>query len=88
MLMDATRKWPNPPISLPRRDYMERARELWEELELPPLRPKAPWHGVSLGHWPDAEAELVALSEGGRMDEAGQRLLAKSRSVIGDADAD
>ena len=81
MLMDATRKWANPPISLPRRDYMERARELWEELELPPLRPKAPWHGVSLGHWPDAEAELVALSEEGRMDEAAERLLAKSRQV-------
>ncbi|MDE0031822.1 MAG: UbiD family decarboxylase [Deltaproteobacteria bacterium] len=88
MLMDATRKWANPPISLPRRDYMERARELWEELELPPLRPKAPWHGVSLGHWPDAEAELVALSEAGRMDEAAARLLRKSRNLTGDADAD
>ena len=88
MLMDATRKWPNPPISLPRRDYMERARELWEELELPPLRPKAPWHGVSLGHWPDAEAELVALSEEGRMDEAAALLLRKSRNLTGNGDAD
>ena len=88
MLMDATRKWPNPPISLPRRDYMERARELWEDLELPPLRPKAPWHGVSLGHWPEAEAELVALSEAGRMDEAAARLLRKSRNLTGDADED
>ena len=88
MLLDATRKWANPPISLPRRDYMERARELWEELELPPLRPKAPWHGVSLGHWPDAEAELVALSEAGRMDEAAARLLAKSRVVDDDGDDD
>lgn len=88
MLMDATRKWANPPISLPRRDYMERARELWEELELPPLRPKGPWHGVSLGHWPEGEAELVALSEAGRMEEAAERLLRKSRNLTGDADAD
>ncbi len=88
MLLDATRKWPNPPISLPRRDYMEHARELWEELELPPLKPKVPWHGVSLGHWPENEAELVALSEAGRMDEAAARLLRMGRHLDGNGDED
>ena len=76
MLIDATLKWPNPPISLPRKDYMEQARKLWEQLELPKLKPKEPWHGVSLGHWSEAEQHLVDLAEQGRVDEAAEILLA------------
>jgi 4-hydroxy-3-polyprenylbenzoate decarboxylase len=77
ILIDATRKWPNPPISLPRRDYMERARDLWQELGLPTLKPRVPWHGVSLGHWPEEVARLVELSEEGRGEEAAELLLSK-----------
>jgi 4-hydroxy-3-polyprenylbenzoate decarboxylase len=32
---------------------MERAREIWEELELPKLTPRPPWSGYSLGMWPE-----------------------------------
>ena len=35
MLIDATRKYPMPPLALPTREYMEHARALWEELDLP-----------------------------------------------------
>ncbi|MBI4321117.1 MAG: UbiD family decarboxylase [Chloroflexi bacterium] len=59
ILIDATTKWPYPPVSLPRKDFMERARAIWEELGLPALQPKAPWHGYSLGHWTE-ENELEA----------------------------
>jgi len=75
MLMDATRKWPYPPVSLPRRDYMEHARELWNKLGLPELKPREPWHGVSLGHWHENEATLVRLWEEGREEEAARILL-------------
>ncbi len=54
LLIDATRKSDFPPLSLPRKEYMERAREIWEELGLPELKPKAPWHGYGLGYWPEA----------------------------------
>jgi 4-hydroxy-3-polyprenylbenzoate decarboxylase len=77
MLVDATRKWAYPPVSLPRREYMERAQELWQELGLPPLRPRTPWHGVSLGRWPEAAARLVALAEQGKDEEAAQLLLTR-----------
>jgi 4-hydroxy-3-polyprenylbenzoate decarboxylase len=40
MLMDATRKWDYPPVSLPKKEYMERAKQLWERLELPKLKPQ------------------------------------------------
>lgn len=60
MLIDATRKWAYSPTSLPKKEYMERARQLWDELRLPQLHPKEPWHGYSLGDW-DKENEEEAL---------------------------
>lgn len=66
MLIDATMKGPMPPVSLPKRPYMERALELWAELGLPQLNLRAPWYGVSLGHWNDqldADAEAAARGD-------------------------
>jgi 4-hydroxy-3-polyprenylbenzoate decarboxylase len=53
VLIDATLKENFPPISLPKREYMETARQIWEELGLPTLKPEQPWHGYSLGEWSD-----------------------------------
>jgi 4-hydroxy-3-polyprenylbenzoate decarboxylase len=66
MLIDATRKWDYPPVSLPKKEYMEHARRLWERLELPKLKPQEPWFGYNLGLWSeedDAEAELAVKGE-------------------------
>ncbi|MBI2953603.1 MAG: UbiD family decarboxylase [Chloroflexi bacterium] len=66
LLIDATTKWPYPPVSLPRKEYMENAKRLWEELGLPRLKPKVPWHGYTLGYWTEenmAEAELALKGE-------------------------
>lgn len=81
ILIDATRKWPNPPISLPRREYMEQARDLWQQLGLPPLKPRVPWHGVSLGYWPEEVARLVQLSEQGKGEEASRLIMSRSRKL-------
>lgn len=74
MLLDATRKWPYSPVCLPKRPYMERARGIWEELGLPPLKPRDPWYGYDLGAWPDEFAEMAALGESGQFAEVAQRL--------------
>jgi 4-hydroxy-3-polyprenylbenzoate decarboxylase len=66
LLIDATRKADFPPLSLPKKEYMERARRIWEELGLPKLQPQEPWHGYLMGLWPDdlaQEADLAARSE-------------------------
>jgi 4-hydroxy-3-polyprenylbenzoate decarboxylase len=66
LLIDATRKWDYPPTSLPKREFMERARKIWDEEGLPPLKPKIPWFGYSLGYWTsefDEEAELALKGE-------------------------
>ena len=59
LLIDATLKDNFPPIALPKREYMEHAKAIWEELKLPALKPEAPWFGYSLGDWSDRN-ELMA----------------------------
>ncbi|MBI4290006.1 MAG: UbiD family decarboxylase, partial [Betaproteobacteria bacterium] len=49
MLMDATVKWPLPPVSLPTKEFMDRAAQIWKEEGLPELHLKEPYHGRNLG---------------------------------------
>jgi 4-hydroxy-3-polyprenylbenzoate decarboxylase len=66
LLIDATMKGDLPPLALPTREYMERAKGIWEELGLPALRPQPPWFGYSLGDWHnewDAAAARAARGE-------------------------
>ena len=51
LLMDATMKSAMPPLALPTQEYMVHAKKLWESLDLPKLKPQAPWFGYSLGDW-------------------------------------
>jgi UbiD family decarboxylase len=74
LLIDATRKADYPPLSLPKKEYMERARAIWEELGLPKLEPQEPWHGYFLGLWPDALDEEARLATAGDADKVGEKL--------------
>ncbi|MBI4526592.1 MAG: UbiD family decarboxylase [Deltaproteobacteria bacterium] len=51
VLIDASRKWDYPPTSLPKKEYMERAQSIWQELGLPDLELRHPWFGYNLGSW-------------------------------------
>lgn len=79
LLMDATMKSDMPPLALPKREYMERARAIWDEIGLPALRPQPPWFGYSLGDWLpqwDQAAERAAHGdylENGRISYGQQR---------------
>ncbi len=73
LLVDATLRAPAPPVSLPKRAYMERARALWEEIGLPPLTPEPPWHGYSLGDWSEKWDEDALRAVEGRYMETGER---------------
>ncbi len=74
MLINATLKRPFPPISLPKQEYMERAKAIWEELGLPPLKPESPWHGYSLGEWCNEFEEEARLAAQGDAFLVGERL--------------
>jgi 4-hydroxy-3-polyprenylbenzoate decarboxylase len=78
LLMDATMKGDMPPLALPKREYMERARAIWEELGLPGLRPQPPWFGYSLGDWlPQWDAAAKRAVEGDYLENG--RISAKQR---------
>ena len=73
LLIDATLKADMPPIALPKREYMEHAKELWEKFGLPPLTPEAPWHGYSLGDWNDEWDIMAKRAADGDYLENGRR---------------
>ncbi|MBI3089641.1 MAG: UbiD family decarboxylase [Candidatus Tectomicrobia bacterium] len=75
LLFNAVRKRAYPPVSLPRREYMERARAIWEELALPPLRPEAPWHGYPLGLWSESFEEAAERAVRGDYWRTGEELI-------------
>ncbi len=81
VMWDATLKEAFPPISLPKREYMERARDIWEELGLPPLKPKNPWFGYSLGDWNAELDEEAALAVKGDYWQTGDKFARQRRST-------
>lgn len=81
ILIDATRKWDYPPTSLPRKDFMERARKIWEEEGLPALTPKVPWYGYSLGHWTEQDEEEAECALKGEHYKTGEKV-ARNRKKI------
>jgi 4-hydroxy-3-polyprenylbenzoate decarboxylase len=78
IMIDATRKWPYPPVALPSRKYMEAAKAKWEKLGLPPLKPKMPWYGYSLGHWDEEDVENAESAVRGDYRQVAERLQKKA----------
>ena len=78
ILIDATRKWPYPPVALPAKKYMEAAKNIWEKLGLPPLKPKMPWYGYSLGHWGEEDEENAEWAVKGDYRNVAERLQKKA----------
>ncbi len=82
MLIDATLKSPDPPISLPKREFMEHARTLWQELGLPPLKVREPWHGYSLGDWDAVWDTYASRAVSGQWEATGKETFAHRRGGL------
>ena len=80
MLVDATAKGDFPPVALPKKEFMDRARGIWEELGLPALSPESPWSGYSLGDWSEEWDACAARAAAGDWLANGRRSAA-SRSA-------
>jgi 4-hydroxy-3-polyprenylbenzoate decarboxylase len=66
VLINALLKGTFAPVALPKREFMEHAKALWERLGLPALTPETPWHGYDLGYWPadlERQARMAVQSE-------------------------
>jgi 3-polyprenyl-4-hydroxybenzoate decarboxylase len=82
VLIDATLKENFPPISLPKREYMERAKLIWEEMGLPKLKPESPWFGYSLGEWGEEFERQAELAVKGDYFETGKKIAKLRRNDV------
>jgi UbiD family decarboxylase len=82
LLIDATLKHAMPPLALPARPFMERARVMWEELGLPALKPRPPWHGYGLGEWDPMWDCYAERAVEGRWAESGTETYARRRGGL------
>jgi UbiD family decarboxylase len=82
MLINAMLKQPYPPVSLPTREYMEHARDIWEELGLPALQPEAPWYGYSLGDWHPVFEAQARRAVAGDYWRTGEELARRRRDDV------
>ncbi len=72
VLIDATMEQPYPPLSLPKKEYMDEALRIWQEEGLPQLKLKEPWWGINLGAWSEEEEELARAAVEGNYYKAGE----------------
>ena len=82
LLIDATMKGPMAPLALPKKEFMARAQALWEQLGLPPVTLKQPWHGYELGDWIERWDTWAARATSGRWEETGKETLARQRGGL------
>jgi 4-hydroxy-3-polyprenylbenzoate decarboxylase len=82
LLIDATMKGAMPPLALPKREYMENARALWEKLGLPPLKPEMPWFGYSLGDWTEEWDDIARAAVRGNWMERSESYRQRRRRGI------
>jgi UbiD family decarboxylase len=81
VLINAMRKWDYPPVSLPAKEYMEGAKKIWEELGLPTLSPRQPWHGYELGNWTDRDRQEAKWAVAGEHERTGDRAKQQRRRI-------
>ncbi len=82
LLIDATLKWSYPPVSLPKKQFMDDALQIWQELALPQLNLKEPWYGYNLGFWSDEDEEQANLAVKGEWYRIGERLAKRRKPIL------
>ena len=82
VLIDATLKENFPPVSLPKKPFMEKAKLIWEELGLPTLKPESPWFGYSLGEWSDEFDEAADRAVKGDYFKTGEMIAKRRRKDV------
>jgi 4-hydroxy-3-polyprenylbenzoate decarboxylase len=82
LLIDATLKRVMSPLALPAQEFMERARLIWKELNLPALTMRPPWHGYSLGDWSEAWEAFARNAVSGEWEKNGENTWPRRRGGL------
>lgn len=81
LLINATMRWPYPPLSLPKKEFMEEALRLWQKEGLPPLKLQEPWWGYNLGAWSEEDEENATRATQGEYQHNSEIQAQKRQSV-------
>jgi len=81
LMINATSKQPRPPLSLPKKEFMDEALHIWQEEGLPKLQLKEPWWGIELGAWSEEWEELAKAAVEGDCYKAGELYFQRRRSI-------
>jgi 4-hydroxy-3-polyprenylbenzoate decarboxylase len=82
VLINAMRRGDWAPVALPKTEFMERAKVIWDRLGLPPLKPESPWHGYELGAWPDYLVREARMATDSRYFELADEWASGRRSDV------
>ncbi len=89
VFIDATMSGAYPPVALPKKEYMERALEIWKRQPgLPEPKLRAPWYGYELGYWSQEDQRLADLIRQGDYKAVGkvaEQMQVKVEDVAGSA---
>jgi hypothetical protein len=61
---------------------MTAARKIWEDLQLPHLTPRPPWHGYHLGDWSPRWDEYAEAAVTGHWRKTGDQTIANRRGGV------
>src|SRR5262245_42207692 len=82
VLINAMLKGTFAPVALPKQEFMEKAKAIWERLGLPPLKPEPPWHGYDLVYWPEHLERQARMAVEGDYFALGLEQAQKRRSDV------
>jgi 4-hydroxy-3-polyprenylbenzoate decarboxylase len=85
VIINATRKYPYPPLALPRKEFMDKALQIWErhpDLPAPELR--EPWFGYELGFWTDEMQKFADMIVAGQYLKVGEEMAKRQRPITED----
>jgi UbiD family decarboxylase len=77
LMIDATLKHAMPPLALPAEEFMTRAKDIWQELDLPRIVPQSPWHGYQLGDWAQEWTDFAVAAVAGDWRQNGESTYAR-----------
>lgn len=81
LLIDATLKWPYPPVALPKKEFMEDVIRMWHREGLPALNLKEPWYGYNLGFWSEEDEEQANAAVQGEYYRTGEILVQRRKPI-------
>jgi UbiD family decarboxylase len=85
VVINATRKYPYPPLALPRKQFMERALQIWQrQADLPAPELRKPWFGYELGFWTEEMQRFADMIVAGQYLKVGEEMAERQRPITED----